>query len=79
MMLKENEIKIRLNKKAVINYKKASRNTKKQLEELISIWLEEVDFEERTKNFEGILDSVSTKAKERGLTDEILEEILNEK
>ncbi|KAA3596810.1 MAG: hypothetical protein DWQ06_14795 [Calditrichaeota bacterium] len=78
-MLKENEIKIRLNKKAVINYKKASRNTKKQLEELISIWLEEVDFEERTKNFEGILDSVSTKAKERGLTDEILEEILNEK
>jgi hypothetical protein len=57
-------------------FAKASRADKKKMQLLISLWMRE--FEKPSTSLEKLMDEISRKAKERGLTPEILESILND-
>jgi hypothetical protein len=57
-------------------YKRASSADKKKMQLLLSLWLRE--FEKPSYTLEKLMDDISRKAKERGLTPEILEALLNE-
>ena len=56
-------------------YQRASLTDKKKMQLLLSLWLRE--FEKPSITLDKLMDNVSRKAKERGLTPEILESILN--
>ena len=56
-------------------YQKASSTDKKKMQVLVSLWLRE--FEKPSVTLEKLMDDISRKAKERGLTPEILESLLN--
>jgi hypothetical protein len=56
-------------------YEKAPLADKKKMQLLLSLWLRE--FEKPSISLEKLMDKVSRKARERGLTPEILESILN--
>ncbi|MEW5830521.1 MAG: hypothetical protein AB1846_16650 [Chloroflexota bacterium] len=56
-------------------YKRASSADKKKMQLLLSLWLRE--FEKPSITLEKLMDDISRKAKERGLTPEILESILD--
>jgi hypothetical protein len=56
-------------------YQQASSAEKKKMQVLLSLWLRE--FEKPSISLDQLMDNVSRKAQERGLTPEILESILN--
>ena len=56
-------------------YEKAPLADKKKMQLLLSLWLRE--FEKPSISLEKLMDKVSRKARERGLTPETLESILN--
>lgn len=56
-------------------YEKAAPTDKKKMQILLSLWLRE--FEKPSISLDELMDDVSRKAQERGLTPEILESILN--
>jgi len=56
-------------------YEKAPQADKKKMQVLLSLWLRE--FEKPSVSLDELMDDVSRKAQERGLTPEILEAILN--
>ena len=56
-------------------YKKAPQADKKKMQLLLSLWLRE--FEKPSITLEKLMDDISRKAQERGLTPEILQSILN--
>ena len=56
-------------------YEKAPLADKKKIQLLMSLWLRE--FEKPSKTLDKLMNDISRKAKERGLTPEILESILN--
>ena len=56
-------------------YKQASAADKKKMQLLLSLWLRE--FEKPSVSLEKLMDNVSRKARERGLTSEILESTLH--
>ena len=56
-------------------YQQASSAEKKKMQVLLSLWLRE--FEKPSTTLEKLMDDISRKAQERGLTPEILESILN--
>ena len=55
-------------------YETASMADKKKMQLLLSLWLRE--FEKPSVSLEKLMDNVSRKARERGLTPEILESLL---
>jgi hypothetical protein len=56
-------------------FQKASLANKKKMQLLMSLWLRE--FEKPSVTLEELMDDISRKAQERGLTPDILESILN--
>jgi len=56
-------------------YEKAPQADKKKMQLLLSLWLRE--FEKPSISLDKLMDEVSRKAQERGLTPEILDSILN--
>ena len=56
-------------------YQQASLAEKKKMNLLLSLWLRE--FEKPSITLDKLMDNISRKARERGLTPEILESILN--
>ena len=56
-------------------YETASMANKKKMQLLLSLWLRE--FERPSVSPEKLMDNVSRKARERGLTPDILESLLN--
>jgi hypothetical protein len=56
-------------------YEKASLADKKKMQLLMSLWLRE--FEKPSITLDKLMDDISRKAKERGLTSATLEAILN--
>ena len=56
-------------------YQQASAEKKKKLQILMSLWLRE--FDKPSKSLDEIMDEMSRKARQRGLTPEVLESILN--
>jgi hypothetical protein len=56
-------------------YEKAPQADKKKMQILLSLWLRE--FEKPSVSLNELMDDISSKAQERGLTPEILESILN--
>ena len=56
-------------------YQKAPLADKKKMQLLMGLWLRE--FERPSITLDQLMDGISRKAKERGLTPEILESILN--
>lgn len=68
-------ITIQLDPEAARIYTKASREDKKKLHLLLSLWLRE--FGIPTKPLEALMDEISAKAQARGLTPEVLAALLN--
>ncbi len=68
-------VNISLDNETAKIYEKAPLADKKKMQLLLSIWLRE--FEKPSVTLEKLMDSVSCKARERGLTAKILESILN--
>jgi len=56
-------------------YQDASAEKKKKLQILMSLWMRE--FDKPSKSLDEMMDEMSRKAKERGLTPEILDSILH--
>ena len=56
-------------------YEKAPQADKKKMQVLLSLWLRE--FEKPSISLDELMDDISRKVQERGLTPEILESILN--
>jgi hypothetical protein len=56
-------------------YEKAPRADKRKMQILLSLWLRE--FEKPSVSLDDLMDEVSRKAQQRGLTPDILESILN--
>ena len=56
-------------------YQQASSAEKKKMQVLLSLWLRE--FEKPSITLDQLMDDISRKAQERGLTPEILDSILN--
>ncbi len=56
-------------------YEKAPQADKRKMQVLLSLWLRE--FEKPSVSLDELMDDISRKAQERGLTPDILESILN--
>ena len=56
-------------------YEKAPQADKKKMQVLLSLWLRE--FEKPSISLDELMDDISRKAQERGLTPEILDSILH--
>ncbi len=67
-------INISLDNETAEIYQKAPLADKKKMQLLLSLWLRE--FEKPSITLEKLMDDISHKAEERGLTPEILESIL---
>ena len=57
-------------------YRSASKETKSKLQMLMNLWLRE--YAVRSSSLAGIMDEMSDKAMQRGLTEDRLEELLRE-
>ena len=68
-------VNISLDKETAKIYQKAPLADKKKMQLLLSLWLRE--FEKPSVTLEKLMDNVSRKARERGLTSETLESILH--
>jgi hypothetical protein len=68
-------VNISLDNETAKIYEKAPTADKKKMQLLLSLWLRE--FEKPSVTLEKLMDDISRKAQERGLTPEILESILN--
>ena len=68
-------INIKLDNETARIYQKAPLADKKKMQLLLSLWLRE--FEKPSVTLEKLMDDISRKAQERGLTPELLESILN--
>ena len=68
-------VNIKLDNETAKIYQKAPLADKKKMQLLLSLWLRE--FEKPSISLERLMDDISNKAKERGLSPEILESILN--
>ena len=68
-------VNISLDNETAEIYEKAPLAEKKKMQVLLSLWLRE--FEKPSITLEKLMDDISRKAQERGLTPEILESILN--
>jgi hypothetical protein len=68
-------VRVAMDNEAARIFNKASRKDKKKMQLLMSLWMRE--FEKPSTTLEKLMDDVSRKAKDRGLTPEILESILN--
>jgi hypothetical protein len=68
-------VNISLDNETANIYEKAPPADKKKMQLLLSLWLRE--FEKPSVTLEKLMDDISRKAQERGLTPEILESMLN--
>jgi hypothetical protein len=68
-------INIPLDNETAKIYEKAPQADKKKMQILMSLWLRE--FEKPSISLDELMDDISRKAQERGLTSEILEESLS--
>ena len=68
-------VNISLDNESAKIYEKAPLADKKKIQLLMSLWLRE--FENPSITLDKLMDDISRKAQERGLTPEILESILN--
>jgi len=68
-------VNISLDNETAKIYEKAQAADKKKMQLLLSLWLRE--FEKPSVTLEKLMDDISRKAQERGLTPEIFESILN--
>ena len=68
-------VKVPLDNETAKIYETASMADKKKMQLLLSLWLRE--FEKPSVSLEKLMDNVSRKARERGLTPELLESLLN--
>lgn len=59
-------------------WNEASPEVKKGLEKKVKQLLERISYEINTSHFESLLDRASDEAERNGLTEEILEKLLNE-
>jgi len=69
-------VNIPLDKETARIYEKAPQADKKKMQILLSLWLRE--FDKPSVSLEELMDDISRKARQRGLTPEILESILND-
>lgn len=69
-------VNISLDNETAKVYKRASSADKKKMQLLLSLWLRE--FEKPSTTLEQLMDDISRKAQERGLTPKIVESILND-
>jgi hypothetical protein len=69
-------ISIRVDAEAAKTFKSLSEEDRRKLEALLSIRLSEVT--QRGESLEAVMNEISEKAKERGLTPEILSSLLDE-
>jgi hypothetical protein len=58
-------------------YERASRENQRKLQTLISLWLRDMD-SANSESLRSLMDEISDKAIQRGLTPEILESLLND-
>ena len=74
------EIKIRVRPEVAEAYRNASPEKQAKIRALITVWVNEPeeDFEAATDALERVMDEIGARARERGLTDDILRDILNE-
>jgi hypothetical protein len=70
-------ITVRVNSEAARIFEAAPEEERRKFEALLSLKLTQVTREKKT--LEEIMDDISQKAQERGLTPEILDSILNER
>ncbi|MGQ9872782.1 hypothetical protein [Leptodesmis sp.] len=70
------EIKIRVNAEAARIFETVSEEQQRKMEALLSLKLS--DMTQQKRSLKDIMSNISQKAKERGLTPEILNSILNE-
>ncbi len=75
-MLDTATINIQLDSEAARIYEQASKKDKQKMQALLSLWLRE--FGKPNQSLQGLMDTISAKAEERGLTPEILEDLLND-
>jgi hypothetical protein len=68
-------VKVPMDNETAKIYETASMAEKKKMQLLLSLWLRE--FEKPSVSLEKLMDNVSRKARERGLTSELLESLLN--
>ena len=68
-------VKLSVDNETAKIYETASTADKKKMQLLLSLWLRE--FEKPSVSLEKLMDKVSCKARERGLTPDILESLLN--
>jgi len=68
-------VKISLDSETAKIYERAPSADKKKMQLLLSLWLRE--FKKPSTTLDKLMDDISRKAKQRGLTPEILESILN--
>ena len=69
-------VKVPLDNETAKIYETASMADKKKMQLLLSLWLRE--FEKPSITLDRLMDDISRKAQERGLTPEILDSILND-
>ena len=70
-------ISIRVDAEAARTFRSLPEEDRRKLEALLSIRLSEVS--QRGESLDAVMQEISEKAKERGLTPEILKSLLNEK
>ena len=75
-MLPRATVNIQLDAEAARIYQQASTEDKKKMQVFLSLWLRE--FGEPTKSLRSLMNAISDKTQERGLTPEILEALLND-
>jgi len=68
-------VKVSMDNETAKIYEMASIADKKKMQLLLSLWLRE--FEKPSVSLEKLMDDASRKARERGLTPDILESLLN--
>lgn len=71
------EITIQIDSEAARAFKTAAPELQKKIQLLFSAWLKEITSKNRT-SLKLLMDEISEKAQDRGLTPEILETILSE-
>jgi hypothetical protein len=77
MTLSTATVNVQLDIEAARIYQQASVEDKQKMQVLLSLWLRE--FGKPTKSLRDLMDTISDKAQERGLTAEILDTLLDDK
>jgi hypothetical protein len=70
-------VNIELDEKAAQIYTRASAEEQRKLQMLLGLWLRE--FDDNALSLSMLMDQISDRAEERGLTPEILESLLNDR